>query len=85
MSISLGLGGLGIMSLRNPLGEWAGFVYAKGDIRSVFCLVVFSIVFLVLGQSFFSLGRSMSGRFSLGWSRAHVDAISDGVRPWRAV
>ncbi|KAJ7346546.1 hypothetical protein DFH08DRAFT_868541 [Mycena albidolilacea] len=46
--MSISLGGLGIMSLRNPLGEWAGFVYAKGDIRSVFCLVVFSIVFLVL-------------------------------------
>ncbi|KAK7057287.1 Proteophosphoglycan ppg4 [Favolaschia claudopus] len=46
--MSISLGGLGIMSLRNPLGEWAGFVYAKGDIRSLFCIVVFSIVFLVL-------------------------------------
>ncbi|KAF8210162.1 hypothetical protein K438DRAFT_2011618 [Mycena galopus ATCC 62051] len=46
--MSISLGGLGIMSLRNPLGEWAGFVYAKGDLRSVFCIVVFSIVFLVL-------------------------------------
>ncbi|KAJ7925232.1 hypothetical protein B0H13DRAFT_1975595 [Mycena leptocephala] len=46
--MNISLGGLGIMSLRKPLGEWAGFVYAKGDIRSVFCIVVFSIVFLVL-------------------------------------
>ncbi|KAJ6593834.1 hypothetical protein B0H19DRAFT_1092200 [Mycena capillaripes] len=46
--MTVSLGGLGIMSLRKPLGEWAGFVYAKGDIRSVFCIVVFSIVFLVL-------------------------------------
>ncbi|KAJ7096392.1 hypothetical protein C8R44DRAFT_812920 [Mycena epipterygia] len=46
--MSISFGGLGIMSLRKPLGEWAGFVYAKGDIRSVFCIVVCSIVFLVL-------------------------------------
>ncbi|KAJ6475300.1 hypothetical protein C8R47DRAFT_1142979 [Mycena vitilis] len=46
--MTVSFGGLGIMSLRKPLGEWAGFVYAKGDIRSVFCIVVFSIVFLVL-------------------------------------
>ncbi|KAJ6499369.1 hypothetical protein C8R45DRAFT_982211 [Mycena sanguinolenta] len=44
--MSISLGGLGIMSLRNPLGEWAGFVYAKGD--RIFCVLVFSIVFLVL-------------------------------------
>ncbi|KAJ7783062.1 hypothetical protein B0H16DRAFT_1357584 [Mycena metata] len=46
--MSISFGGLGIMSLRKPLGEWAGFVYAKGDIRSVFCIVVCSIVFLIL-------------------------------------
>ncbi|KAJ6609847.1 hypothetical protein B0H10DRAFT_2062732 [Mycena sp. CBHHK59/15] len=46
--MSISFGGLGIMSLRKPLGEWAGFVYAKGDIRSLFCIVVCSIVFLVL-------------------------------------
>ncbi|KAJ7188341.1 hypothetical protein C8R46DRAFT_1054489 [Mycena filopes] len=46
--MSISFGGLGIMSLRKPLGEWAGFVYAKGDIRSLFCIVVCSIVFLIL-------------------------------------
>ncbi|KAJ7703267.1 hypothetical protein B0H17DRAFT_1042518 [Mycena rosella] len=46
--MSISFGGLGIMSLRKPLGEWAGFVYAKGDLRSLFCIVVCSIVFLVL-------------------------------------
>ncbi|KAF7298245.1 Proteophosphoglycan ppg4 [Mycena chlorophos] len=39
---------LGLMSLRKPLAEWAGFVYAKGDIRSLFGLVVCSIVVLLL-------------------------------------
>ncbi|KAJ7733736.1 hypothetical protein DFH07DRAFT_845275 [Mycena maculata] len=46
--MSISFGGLGIMSLRKPLGEWAGFVYAKGDLRSVFCIVICSIVFLIL-------------------------------------
>ncbi|KAF7376087.1 Proteophosphoglycan ppg4 [Mycena sanguinolenta] len=47
--MSISLGGLGIMSLRNPLGEWAGFVYARGD--RIFCILVFSIVFLVLDDT----------------------------------
>ncbi|KAJ7287605.1 hypothetical protein C8J57DRAFT_1284402 [Mycena rebaudengoi] len=46
--MSISFGGLGLMSLRKPLGEWAGFVYAKGDLRSLFCIVVCTIVFLVL-------------------------------------
>ncbi|KAJ7072390.1 hypothetical protein C8F01DRAFT_1205965 [Mycena amicta] len=36
------------MSLRQPLADWAGFVYAKGDMRSLFSIVVCSIVVLVL-------------------------------------
>ncbi|KAF7321327.1 Proteophosphoglycan ppg4 [Mycena kentingensis (nom. inval.)] len=44
-------GGLALMSFRKPLGDWAGFVYAKGDIRSLFGFVVCSIVLLVLGTS----------------------------------
>ncbi|CAK5281503.1 unnamed protein product [Mycena citricolor] len=36
------------MSLRKPLVEWAGFLYAKGDFRSVLCMLVCSIVLIVL-------------------------------------
>ncbi|KAJ7084318.1 hypothetical protein B0H15DRAFT_389758 [Mycena belliarum] len=48
--MSVSFGGLGIMTLRKPLGDWVGFVYAKGDLRSLFCIVVCSIVFLVLAH-----------------------------------
>ncbi|KAJ8077146.1 hypothetical protein AAF712_004050 [Marasmius tenuissimus] len=46
--MSISFGGLGIMSLRRPFAELVGTVLGKGDIQSIFCIVVFSIVFLVL-------------------------------------
>lgn len=42
------LGGLGLMSLPIPFFDFV----AKGDLRSMFCLIVFSIVFFVLGTLF---------------------------------
>ncbi|KAJ3918205.1 hypothetical protein F5877DRAFT_43061 [Lentinula edodes] len=36
------------MSIRRPFSELAGIVLGKGDIQSMFCLVVFCIVFFVL-------------------------------------
>lgn len=46
--MSISFGGLGIISLRRPFAELVGTVLGKGDIQSIFCLVVFCIVFLVL-------------------------------------
>jgi hypothetical protein len=45
--MSISLGGMGIVSLRNP---FADFILGKGDLRSMFCLIVFLIVFFVLGS-----------------------------------
>lgn len=45
--MSISLGGMGIVSLRNP---FADLVFGKGDLRSMFCLIVFLIVFFILGS-----------------------------------
>lgn len=44
MSLALGL------SVRNPFADLVALVLGKGDLRSMFCLIVFSIVVLVLGS-----------------------------------
>ncbi|KAF7315377.1 Proteophosphoglycan ppg4 [Mycena indigotica] len=76
----LSAGSLGIMSLRKPLAEWATFVYAKGDIRSLFGIVVCSIVVLILAyltnpseNSFRSYLTEQSFRHHL----SRLDATSD--------
>ncbi|KAG7098872.1 hypothetical protein E1B28_000772 [Marasmius oreades] len=46
--MSISFGGLGIISLRRPFAELVGTILGKGDIQSIFCLVVFCIIFLVL-------------------------------------
>ena len=53
--MSVSLGGLGILSIHNPFAELAAIVLGKGDIRSLFCLIVFLIVAFVLGMYFFSI------------------------------
>ncbi|KAF8070199.1 hypothetical protein FPV67DRAFT_1779620 [Lyophyllum atratum] len=46
--MSVSVGGLGLMSLRNPFAELVGMVLGKTDLRSMFCLIVFLIVVSVL-------------------------------------
>ncbi|KAK7472622.1 hypothetical protein VKT23_000735 [Stygiomarasmius scandens] len=46
--MSISFGGLGLVSLRRPFAELVGMFLGKGDVQSLFCLVVFCIVFLVL-------------------------------------
>ncbi|KAF5370645.1 hypothetical protein D9758_001855 [Tetrapyrgos nigripes] len=46
--MSISFGGLGLVSLRRPFAELVGMFLGKGDAQSLFCLVVFCIVFLVL-------------------------------------
>ena len=53
LTMSISLGGLGFMSLRNPFSELLSVFLGKGDLRSMFCLIVFSIVSLVLGSFLF--------------------------------
>jgi hypothetical protein len=48
--MSISFGGLGLMSIRRPLSEVVAIVLGKGDIQSIFCLIVFCIVFFVLGS-----------------------------------
>ncbi|KAJ7647396.1 hypothetical protein FB45DRAFT_893333 [Roridomyces roridus] len=45
--ISFGVGTMSL-SLRKPLADWAGLVYPKGDLRSLLCIIVCTIVALVL-------------------------------------
>ena len=52
--MSISFAGLSIVSLRNPITELIDLLVSKSDIRTMFCLLVFSIVLLVLGQPFFS-------------------------------
>lgn len=49
LMMSISFGGLGLMSIRRPFSELAAIVLGKGDIQSMFCVVVFCIVFFVLG------------------------------------
>lgn len=49
MSVSFAC--LSIMSLRNPFAELATVALDKSDLQSIFCLLVFCIVILVLGES----------------------------------
>lgn len=51
--MSISFAGLGIVSLRNPITELIDLLVSKSDIRTMLCLLVFSIVLLVLGQPFF--------------------------------
>ncbi len=52
--MSISFGSLGLMSLRNPLADAVGILWGKGDIRSMFWLIVFCIFFLILGECLFS-------------------------------
>lgn len=52
--MSFSFGGLALLSLRRPFADSLRLILLKTDIRSFFCLVIFSIVVLVLGiQSLF--------------------------------
>lgn len=55
MSIAFGL----------PLRDLLALVLGKGDLRSMFCLIVFSIVVLILGSSFYSSCYHLSLRHYL--------------------
>lgn len=49
--MTLSVAGVGLLSLRRPFTELGALLVGKSDLRSLFCLVVFCIVFLVLGMS----------------------------------
>ena len=50
--MSVSIGGLGALGLRKSMTGVASIATTTGDIRSLLCLVIFCIVFLVLGQSY---------------------------------
>lgn len=51
--MSFSIGGLALLSFRRPFSDSVGLILGKTDIRSFFCLVIFSIVILVLGNPIF--------------------------------
>lgn len=54
MLMSISFGGMSLVSLRRPFAELARMVLGKRDINSIFCMVIFFIVLIVLG-AYFSL------------------------------
>jgi hypothetical protein len=82
--MSVSLGGLGILSIRRPFAELATIFLGKGDIRSLFCLIVFLIVALVLAyltnpseNSFRAYLTEQSFRHHL----SRLDDHSDDLQP----
>jgi len=49
LTMSLSLGGWGLVSLRNPFTDLLSMISGRGDLRSFLCFIVFCIVSLVLG------------------------------------
>lgn len=72
MSLALGL------SVRNPVADLVALVLGKGDLRSSFCLIVFFIVFLVLGGS-----RSCHCSYLMFTSQQRISRIHRKIRSAR--
>ncbi|KAJ7594850.1 hypothetical protein C8J56DRAFT_927780 [Mycena floridula] len=76
--MTISLGGLA-MSIRNPFSELIGNVFPKSDIRSIFCLVVFTIVFLVLAYLTNPSETSFRAYLTEQSFRQHLSRIDDGI------
>ncbi|KAF8894133.1 hypothetical protein BD779DRAFT_978147 [Infundibulicybe gibba] len=77
--MSISLGGLGLMSLRNPFTELFGMILGKSDIKSIFCVVVFSIVSLVLAYLTNPSENSFRTYLTEQSFRQHLSRLDDAV------
>ncbi|TFK44636.1 hypothetical protein BDQ12DRAFT_717792 [Crucibulum laeve] len=75
--MSISMGGLGIISLRNPFAELVGLLLGKGDLRSMFCVVVFFIVSLVLAYLTNPSENSFRAYLTEQSFRQHLSRLDD--------
>ncbi|KAF8197928.1 hypothetical protein BJ912DRAFT_952593 [Pholiota molesta] len=77
--MSLSLGGLGYVSLRNPFADVFAIVLGKGDLRSMFCLIVFLIVSLVLAYLTNPSENSFRAYLTEQSFRHHLSRLDDNA------
>lgn len=77
--MSISFGGLGLMSIRRPFSEVVAIVLGKGDIQSIFCLVVFCIVFFVLAYLTNPSENSFRAYLTELSFRQHLSRIDDNI------
>ncbi|KAG5645185.1 hypothetical protein DXG03_006703 [Asterophora parasitica] len=75
--MSVSVGGLGLMSLRNPFAELVGMVLGKTDLRSMFCLIVFFIVTSVLAYLTNPSENSFRAYLTEQSFRQHLSRLDD--------
>ncbi|KAG7446377.1 uncharacterized protein BT62DRAFT_968124 [Guyanagaster necrorhizus] len=77
--MSISFGSLGLMSLRNPLADAVGILWGKGDIRSMFWLVVFYIFFLILAYLTNPSETSFRTFLTEQSFRQHLSRLDDSI------
>ncbi|KAF8161027.1 hypothetical protein B0H34DRAFT_795869 [Crassisporium funariophilum] len=77
--MSVSLGGLGLLSIRNPFAELVAIILGKGDIKSMFCLIVFSIVSLVLAYLTNPSENSFRAYLTEQSFRHHLSRLDDNA------
>ncbi|KAK0461365.1 uncharacterized protein EV420DRAFT_1266767 [Desarmillaria tabescens] len=77
--MSISFGSLGLMSLRNPLADAMGILWGKGDIRSMFWLIVFCIFFLILAYLTNPSETSFRTFLTEQSFRQHLSRLDDSI------
>lgn len=77
--MSFSIGTLGLVSLRNPFAEVVGMVLGKSDIRTMFCLVVFCIISLILAYLTNPSENSFRAYLTEQSFRHHLSRLDDHV------
>ncbi|KAK0195312.1 hypothetical protein F5146DRAFT_280556 [Armillaria mellea] len=77
--MSISFGSLGLMSLRNPLADAVGILWGKGDIRSMFWLIVFCIFFLILAYLTNPSETSFRTFLTEQSFRQHLSRLDDSI------
>ncbi|KAG5650084.1 hypothetical protein H0H81_000836 [Sphagnurus paluster] len=77
--MSVSVGGLGLMSLRNPFAELVGTVLGKTDLRSMLCLIVFFIVISVLAYLTNPTENSFRAYLTEQSFRRHLSRLDEGA------
>ncbi|KAK0212939.1 hypothetical protein DFS33DRAFT_1377389 [Desarmillaria ectypa] len=77
--MSISFGSLGLISLRNPLADAMGILWGKGDIRSMFWLIVFCIFFLILAYLTNPSETSFRTFLTEQSFRQHLSRLDDSI------
>lgn len=77
--ISLSCGSMGFLSLHNPLAELVGAAWRRTDLKSVFCLVVFTIVSFVIAYLTNPTENSFRAYLTEQSFRLHLSCLDDNV------